>query len=179
MCRPISYGGLGVLSPKFRALACLIRSFLETAANPKFRRNLYHDHLFRYHILNENDLPDPGFPPYYSPDFFSTIRRVKEESPLNVITMTIIQWTRLLVEDNLTTYSVHPGRPHHGVYPLQGWVGQPHHRLGPYLAACQVERSWTRSLLIPVETYTSSTTNQRKNPLTFSHHLPSLYSVQW
>ena len=106
MCRPISYGGLGVLSPKFRALTCLIRSFLETAANPKFRRNLYHDHLFRYHILNENDLPDPGFPPYYSPDFFSTIRRVKEESPLNVITMTISQWTRLLVEDNLTMYTL-------------------------------------------------------------------------
>ena len=61
---------LGVISPKLRALAGLI---------------------FRYH---ETDLP------YYSPDFFSTIRKAKEETPLNVINMTISQWTRLLEEDN-------------------------------------------------------------------------------
>ena len=115
MCRPISYGGLGVLCPKYRALACLIQSFLETAANPKFRRNHYHGLLFRYHVLNETDLPDPGFPPYYSPDFFSTIRKAREETPLNVITMTISQWTRWLVEDNLTMYTL----ADHGVHPLQ------------------------------------------------------------
>ena len=38
MVRPASYGGLGVFSIKFKALASLIRSFLETAANPQFRR---------------------------------------------------------------------------------------------------------------------------------------------
>ena len=102
MFRPISSGGLGVMSPKYTALASLIRSFLETAANPKFRRNQYHALLFRYHVLEETFLPNPGFPPYYSSDFFGTIKKVKKETPLNVTTMTTSQWSRLLVEDNLT-----------------------------------------------------------------------------
>ena len=97
--RPISYGGLGMLNPKYRAL---IRSFLETAPNPNFQRNIFHEQLYRYHVLQEKDLPNPGFPPYYSPDFFSTIRKVKDETPLNVTTMSIKQWSQLLVEDNVT-----------------------------------------------------------------------------
>ena len=53
-------GGLGLLPVKMRALALLIRSFLETAANPNFRHSLYHQHLYRFHVLRETDLPDPG-----------------------------------------------------------------------------------------------------------------------
>ena len=34
------------------------------------------------------------------------IRRMKEESLLNVTTMTICQWTQLLVEDNLTMFTL-------------------------------------------------------------------------
>ena len=102
MFRPPSYGGLGILSPKYRATACLIRSFMETAANPNFRRNHYHDQLFRYHVLAETSLPDPGFPPYYPPEFFATIKKVKDETPLNITTMSTSQWSRVLVEDNLT-----------------------------------------------------------------------------
>ena len=63
MYRPISYGGLGVMNPKYKAIASLIRSFMETAANPRFRRNYDHEQLYRYHVLEESDLPDPGFPP--------------------------------------------------------------------------------------------------------------------
>ena len=106
MIRPTSYGGLGVLSPKYKALASLIRSFLETAANPQFRRNQYHALLFRYHVLEDTYLPDPGFPPYYPPDFFATIKRVRDETPLNVTTMTSSQWYRLLVEDNVTMFTL-------------------------------------------------------------------------
>ena len=90
------------MSPRYRALASLIRTFLETAVNPKFRRNHYHALLYRYHVLEETALPDPGFPPYYSAEFFSTIKKVKDETPLNVATMTTSQWSRLLIEDNLT-----------------------------------------------------------------------------
>ena len=36
MCRPVKFGGLGVLSVKYRAQACLIKTFIETAANPQF-----------------------------------------------------------------------------------------------------------------------------------------------
>ena len=59
MCRPTLYGGLGVHSVKFKAQAALIRTFMETAANPKFRHSLLHSHLFQYHVLGETSLlPD-------------------------------------------------------------------------------------------------------------------------
>jgi hypothetical protein len=43
MFRPTFYGGLGILCPKFGALAFLIRSFLDTAAKANFRRNLFRE----------------------------------------------------------------------------------------------------------------------------------------
>ena len=100
--RPASYGGLGLLCPKYRALACLIRSFMETAANPHFRRNLYHAQLFRYHVLDESYLPNPSYPPYYPPQFFETILQVRESSTLDITTMTTSQWTKELVEVHVT-----------------------------------------------------------------------------
>ena len=54
-----------VLHVRIRALALLIRSFLETAVNLYFIHNLFHEMLFRYHVLGEVSLPDPGFTPYY------------------------------------------------------------------------------------------------------------------
>ena len=39
-------GGLGVHNIKYKGMALLIRSFLETAVNPKFIQNLYHNALF-------------------------------------------------------------------------------------------------------------------------------------
>ena len=102
MFRPASHGGLGVLCPKYRALACLIRTFMETAANPNFRRNQYHAQLFRYHVLKETELPNPSFPPYYPPAFFETILQVRDASPLDITTMTTSQWTKVLVEVNVT-----------------------------------------------------------------------------
>ena len=61
MCRPVWYGGLGVVSVKFKAMAILIKTFLETAAIPKFRHSLLHSCLFRFHILGDTSLPD--YPP--------------------------------------------------------------------------------------------------------------------
>ena len=107
MFRPASHGGLGVLCPKYRALACLIRTFMETAANPNFRRNQYHAQLFRYHVLEETELPNPSFPPYYPPEFFETILQVRDASPLDITTMTTSQWTKVLVEVNVTM-TTHP-----------------------------------------------------------------------
>ena len=102
MCRPTSYGGLGVISVKNRAQAALIRSFMETAAHPKFRHSLLHSHMFRYHVLGETSLPNPGFRPYYPDSFFQTIKKVHENTTLDVRLMTTGQWTRLLTEYNLT-----------------------------------------------------------------------------
>ena len=76
MCRPINFGGLGVINVKFKAQAMLIRTFMETAANPQFRNNLLHSVLFRYHVLGDTSVPDPGYPPYYPSSFFKAIKQV-------------------------------------------------------------------------------------------------------
>ena len=76
MCRPVSYGGLGVTSVKHKALAILIKTFLETAAIPKFRHSLLHTSLYRFHVLEDSSIPDPGYLPYYPPSFFNTIKYV-------------------------------------------------------------------------------------------------------
>ena len=102
MCRPAHFGGLGVFSVRYKGLANLIRTFLETAVNPKYRHSLLHSNMFRFHILGDMSVPDPGFLPYYPPSFFATIKHTHETSPLRVATMTIKQWTISLTEANLT-----------------------------------------------------------------------------
>ena len=102
MTRPPSQGGLGVHHVKMKALAGLITTFLETACNPKFHRSMYHSNLFRFYVLEDTSVPDPGLPPFYSINFFQTIKKVHDESALNVCVMTERQWYRLLVEDKIT-----------------------------------------------------------------------------
>ena len=100
--RPPSYGGLGVHHVKFKAQAALTRSFLETACHPQFLPSIYHSSLYRFHVLGDTSIPDPGLPPYYPKEFFAKIREVHLETPLNVATMTQKQWYRLLLEDGCT-----------------------------------------------------------------------------
>ena len=94
-------GGLGLLNVKIRAKSLLIRSFLETAVNPNYRHSLYHEQLYRFHILHEHCLPDPGFTPYYDKGFFELIRHYKETSPMNISVMSTKQWYSILLEDQL------------------------------------------------------------------------------
>ena len=102
MCRPPSHGGLGVSSVRNKAKAILIKTFLETAVNPKFRHSLLHSTLFRYHVMGDTTVPDPGLLPYYQQSFFDTIRRVYLENPVKVNTMSIKEWSTMLTEENLT-----------------------------------------------------------------------------
>ena len=95
MCRPTSYGGLGVTSVKFKAQAILIKTFLETAAIPNFRHSLLHSNLFKFHVLGDSSIPDLGYLPYYQPSFFNTIKYVHDETPLNVLSMSTSQWVRV------------------------------------------------------------------------------------
>ena len=44
--RPVLYGGLGLHHVKFKSLALLIHSFLETSTNPKYNHNLFHTSLY-------------------------------------------------------------------------------------------------------------------------------------
>ena len=86
---------------KIRALALLIRTFLETSVNPTFRHSLYHEILFRYHVLGEVSLPDPGVPPFYSEEFFKVIQHYHVNCPLNIARMSTKDWYRVLLEDQL------------------------------------------------------------------------------
>ena len=105
--RPIDMGGLGLHNVKYKALAFLIRTFLETAVHPSFQHSQFHTILYRIHILGDDTIPvQPKTPPYFSPYFFQTIRHVKENTPLNITTMNTAQWYRFMVEQELTMHEI-------------------------------------------------------------------------
>ena len=52
--------------------------------------------------MMDRSIPKPGFPPYYSPDFFTTIRNAKDDTSLNITMMTTSEWSTFLVEENVT-----------------------------------------------------------------------------
>ena len=89
------------MNVSMRSLALLIRSFPETSINPNFRHSLLHEHLYRYHVMGEHSLPDPGFTPYYDKDFFQLIQQYKTSSTMNIATMSIKEWYTLLLEDKV------------------------------------------------------------------------------
>ena len=67
---------------------------------------MFHSHLYRYHVLDETDLSDPGYTPYYSQSFFTIIKKVKTSTPLNPVHMTTKEWYRFLLEENITMREV-------------------------------------------------------------------------
>ena len=96
-------GGLGLHEVKSKAQACLIRTFLETALNPLFLHSSFHTILYRVYVLQDDSIsPPPLPPPYFSPSFFSSIKWVKDNTPLNIATMTTNQWYRVLLEKEVT-----------------------------------------------------------------------------
>ena len=53
-----------IINVIYRALAEQIKSFLDTAVNPKYRRNAYHKALYDWHVLESKTSANPGRPPY-------------------------------------------------------------------------------------------------------------------
>ena len=104
--RQVQDGGLGLQHVRCKALAHLISTFLLTAANRNYQQSLYSSWLYRYHVEGDTSLPDPGFPPYYTPAFFKIIRDVKENSSLNPIWLTVKQWYSYLLEKLVTMREV-------------------------------------------------------------------------
>ena len=101
--RPISFGGLGLHNVRVKALANLIKTFMETAAHPSYTHSLLHTLLYRYYVLQDDSIENPPpVPPYFPSSFFNTIRLAKEETPMNVETMSTSQWYRLLLEQSTT-----------------------------------------------------------------------------
>ena len=65
----------------------MIRTFLETALNVSFRRNVLHSALYQWDVLNNHDIPNPGNHPFLPEEMYSAIREVKEEGLLNLSKM--------------------------------------------------------------------------------------------
>ena len=76
--RDVSDGGLGLYHIPSRATAALASNFLQTALNPNFRRNYYHNVLYRKYVLGESLLAPP-IPPYFKGDFFPKLREMNED----------------------------------------------------------------------------------------------------
>ena len=100
--RQTELGGLGLFNVKVRSKAMLIHTFLAQAISPLFTTNYYLNALYKWHVLLDRSLPDPGRPPYYSELFFATIRDVHNNTPLNVTWVSLKQWYQLLLERGVT-----------------------------------------------------------------------------
>ena len=99
--RPINMGGLGLHEIKTKALASLIRTFMEMTVNPDFIHSTYLSLLYRLYVL-EDDSVSIQAPPYFSPSFFACIKWVKDNTPLNIGKMTTAQWYRVILEKDIT-----------------------------------------------------------------------------
>ena len=66
MFRPRHMGGLGVHHVLSKAAAGMVRTFMETAANPNFRRRLDHYDMYQYHVRVKRGVKNPGVTPYYT-----------------------------------------------------------------------------------------------------------------
>ena len=100
--RAVEEGGLGLHHVESKALAHLIATFLQTASGSRFQLSLFHSIMYRYHVEEEAHLPDPGYTPYYTEKFFKIIKNVRQNTPLNPLNMTIKEWYRYLLEENVT-----------------------------------------------------------------------------
>ena len=104
--RGVEQGGLGLHHIQSKALANLISTFIQTACNKNFQNSLFHSWLYRYHVEGDRAVPDPGYTQYYDKIFFTTIKEVKDKTPLNPVYMSVKDWYRLLVEKNVTRRDV-------------------------------------------------------------------------
>ena len=111
MYRKTELGGLGIYNVKLRAKATLIHTFLAQAVSPRYLSNIYLNSLYRWHVLDERESPNPGRPPYFSADFFAVIKDVHHNTPLNVVWITLKQWYQLLMERGETHTSDKPESP--------------------------------------------------------------------
>ena len=118
-------GGLGLFHVKSKSTATLIKSFLETAANPKFQRSLYHQALLSWHVFEDRSITNPGDNPYYSHEFYNIIKAAVGEGK-HIATMTSKEWYSYILrseleevgQDELEVETTHclPGAPQVDLY---------------------------------------------------------------
>ena len=63
---------------------------------------MYHQALYKWHILNIRDIPEPKRNPYLSEEIFSEILKIKDGGLLNLAKMSSGEWYRAMLEINVT-----------------------------------------------------------------------------
>ena len=79
----------------------LVHTFLAQTVSPRFPSNPYYHTLYRWYVLDQHDFPEPARPPYYSLDFFSLIKNVHKNTPLNVAWVSVKEWYQLIMEQGV------------------------------------------------------------------------------
>ena len=100
--RPRKSGGLGLHNVKYKSLSLLLRSFLETSVNTRYKHNEYHVSLYHWYVEEKRDTLQPVKPPYYDEEFFGIIREAIREKGVGVLSFSSGQWYRMLVEKYIT-----------------------------------------------------------------------------
>ena len=63
----------------------------------------YYNLLYEWHVEGIRTAPNPGRPPNYSEDFFNAIRIVRNEGLLNIKSLSLKVWYKVLPENFVTT----------------------------------------------------------------------------
>ena len=95
-------GGLGLINIRCRALAELIKNFLDTSVNPNFQQSVYHQALYSWHVLDEKSIPEPATSPYYSIEFYNAIKWIKQEGLIDNDSLSIKRLYNTLLEKSIT-----------------------------------------------------------------------------
>ena len=93
---------MNLLNVKYKAMAEMARSFFESSINPKFITNIHHLEQYLWHVEERREIPDPGRNSYLNEEFWTNIRRVKDEGLLYMARMTTGQWYTVFLENNIT-----------------------------------------------------------------------------
>ena len=75
-------GGLQLHNIDCKALAVLIKIFLEMSISSKFRTSIYFSALYEFYVLDNTSISPPRRPPFYSQHFFDVIKSAREENQI-------------------------------------------------------------------------------------------------
>lgn len=84
-------GGLGMHHIECKADAMLCKTFMELACSSIFKRSLLFNSIFRYYILENTDLPDPGILKPYRYGAIQKIKQAKKDGK-DIVSMDSRAW---------------------------------------------------------------------------------------
>ena len=108
--RSVQHGGLSLTSVKQKALAYLLRTFMELAAHPAYINSLFLSTIYRVKVLEEENVCPLKIPPYYQQNFFDTLKTATKEGH-EIVTMSTRDWYHYLLQQDITSDLPDPDLP--------------------------------------------------------------------